>query len=194
MKDLKINNLNKFKNTKLFKRAIALTLSITALGSLCSCEQESKTLYEQIDFKTTDLKIDDDYRIIETKNIANEKNYFFTWKKSLDGIVVNMPSIKDANNYYGYHKEEYKRSNSYIYLNMEDGKVVSVKYDKMVHHFLGGDEYENSEYLINDIISDKPAYNYANYYYGSKDKYTKKELLDIVDDLNEKEKGKQKVR
>ena len=192
MIEIDIKNIRKCKHSKLFKKSLALTLALTAIGSLWGCKKNNyTTLYKKVDFSKIDLLKNDDYHIINTKNVANEYNYYLVYKTNLYNIGY---SCSDCKKYYQFKKEDYNDSDTYIYLDLKEGQIVSVQYDKMEERVFNTKEYKSSVYSINEIISDKFAYDYANYYYGSKDTYTKKELIDIIDNLNVKKDLKNKVK
>ena len=174
------------KNLKVRKNIKALALSSSlALLSLTGCEEKGNdcTVREYMqsvdEFNLINPDKRADYKIIETENAKGETDVNFVQVLTggeLTDVNIDTWVFEDSEDYTKYGNG----SGAYYYIDALDGDLISVKQEQVDKHLFKDNEYETS-YLISTITNEDNAYNYACTYLGDKETYTREDMNDLVE-------------
>ena len=159
------------KNLKVRKNIKALALSSSlALLSLTGCEEKGNdcTVREYMqsvdEFNLINPDKGENYKIIETENVKGETDVNFVQvltTEQLNDVNNDTWVFEDSDSYDKYFdSNKAVTPRTYLYFNALDGKLISVKREKVDKHLFKDSEYETS-YLISTITDEDDAYNYA---------------------------------
>lgn len=191
-------------NNRSFKKVLIIGGLISSLtltgcsvgtrdGNIIVSPSEKNTVEEISSKDNFDLLNDEKKLIIETENSFGEKEAFFVQMESLIDL-----SSKDYEKYNKYLKKDIDADSTYLYfdiLNKEKKeKLVSVKYVKIKSGNTFKNDVITSSYKVSNIINSDYAYNYAVAMFGDKDKYSKEEIKEIIQKINNNELNETKTK
>lgn len=182
-----MSNLKIRKNIKAL--AVSSSLALLSLvgcskyGNACTVREYMQSVDE---FNLINSDNGENYKIIETENEQGETNINFVQVLSgaqLTDTYIDDWVFEDSKEYTKYGNA----SSSLYYINVFDGELVSVK----DIDYIDKDEYVIS-YFVSNINYENSVYSYASSYLGSKDTYTREDMINLVELIKE-DKAKEKT-
>ena len=194
--NVKINKQNVSK--KCNKKMILITgvygvlATVLAVAGIKGCsDKDLPTVAKEVRMGTYDLDGDDSYRIISSVSKSGDESINFVKKISLSNALDTTKNYADIDKYQEYKLEQFSLNDTYLYMDVDKGDVITVEYDRHVKDENGNDSIQ-ANYTGNMIYSDSKAFDVVSMYTESKDSYTLGEIKSVINSFQNEEEN-QKV-